>query len=314
MTVRAARRAVVLAYHRIADLTYDAHGLCISARTLRAHMEEVSRLYRPISLEELTEAAVAGDIPARAVAVTFDDGYVDALLSASVVLARCGVPATFFVTTEKLDTKREFWWDTLERIFLGGEKIPRMLDVGLGQEEVLVHCVSSEVDRKAAHAGLHGKLLRMAHGERCEVVERIVAWSGLDLTPRETHRPMLGEELRRLVERAGHSIGAHTIHHVWLPAETREARRREITGSRAALEQLLGRPVDMFSYPYGVFDEETVDTVRSASFRAAVTTRRDVVRPGCDLLRLPRWEVGACDGKQFAARLRSMFESGVFEE
>ena len=304
--------AVVLSYHRIAELTPDTHGLCVNAAALREHMEEVSRRHRPISLGELARAAAAGDMPAGAVSVTFDDGYLDALGSASVVLTTCGIPATFFVTTEGLDTKREFLWDTLERVFLGGQRIPRILDVRLGQE-VVACSVASEDERKATHAVLHRKLVRMGHAERSEVVERLAAWSGLDLTPRETHRPMVGEELRRLVERSGHGIGAHTIHHVWLPSETHEARRREIIGSKAALERLLGRPVDTFCYPYGALDEETVETVRSASFRAAVTTRRDVVRPGCDPLRLPRWEVEACDGTQFAARLRRFFEAGASE-
>jgi peptidoglycan/xylan/chitin deacetylase (PgdA/CDA1 family) len=307
MTSAAAPVAVILSYHRVAELAPDTHGLCVGVETLRAHMEEVGRHYRPVPLESVADGVTTGAIPPGAVAVSFDDGYLDALESASPVLAACGIPATFFVTTERLDEKHETWWDVLERIFLGGERIPRVLDLGSREGGALTASLSSRDERRTVHRMMHRKLVAMAHGERSALLQRIADWSGLDLAPRETHRLMVAGELRRLAERAGHRIGAHTVHHVWLPAETRDTRRGEIAGSKAALEALLSCPVGAFSYPYGAVDDDVVEAVRSGSFRMAVTTAGDAVRRGADPLRLPRWEVGACSGAQFAARLGSLF-------
>lgn len=49
----------------------------------------------------------------------------------------------------------------------------------------------------------------------------------------------------------GFELGAHTENHVDLGRIEGVAARREIEGSRTALEQVTGRPVQHFSYPYG---------------------------------------------------------------
>ena len=43
--------------------------------------------------------------------VTFDDGYTDNLTTASPILRRAGIPATFFICTGCLGDVRGFWWD-----------------------------------------------------------------------------------------------------------------------------------------------------------------------------------------------------------
>ena len=79
--------AAILAYHRIATLTPDSHELCTPPDEFRQHMDYIRRECSPIGLEDLVRAAAAGRIPERAVAVTLDDGYLDALTVASPILS-----------------------------------------------------------------------------------------------------------------------------------------------------------------------------------------------------------------------------------
>ena len=109
--------AAILAYHRIAELTPDSHALCTPPDVFREHMAYIRRECCPIGLDQLVDAAASGRIPERAVAVTFDDGYLDALTAASPILGDLGVPATFFVNTDRLDEEHERWWDIFERVF-----------------------------------------------------------------------------------------------------------------------------------------------------------------------------------------------------
>ena len=67
----------------------------------------------------------------------------------------------------------------------------------------------------------------------------------------------------------------------------------EATESRSVLESLLGRPVTGFSYPYGAHDAPTIDAVRRAGYRYAVTVQPGLVECGGDIYRLPRCEVKA---------------------
>ena len=83
----------------------------------------LARDYSPISLEDLVRAAASGRIPERAVAVTLDDGYLDALTAASPILSALGIPATFFVNSGRLNEAHERSWDVLERLNLPASEL-----------------------------------------------------------------------------------------------------------------------------------------------------------------------------------------------
>lgn len=90
--------AAILGYHSISDGD-DPLGLAVSPSRFAEHLEVVARRARPMRLDALARALRDGRIPARAVAVTFDDGYADLLHVAAPLLERYDVPATAFVTT-----------------------------------------------------------------------------------------------------------------------------------------------------------------------------------------------------------------------
>lgn len=68
------------------------------------------------------------------------------------------------------------------------------------------------------------------------------------------------------------AIGSHSVTHPCLPELDRDAAMAEIGGSKAALAGLLGRDVTTFSFPYGEFDDRTVELCRTAAFRFAYHT------------------------------------------
>jgi hypothetical protein len=83
---RAMGDAVILLYHRIAELSLDPYGLAVGPAEFRTQMAYLARVYRPMRLDDLVWAAREGSLPERAVAVTFDDGYLDNLEVASPIL------------------------------------------------------------------------------------------------------------------------------------------------------------------------------------------------------------------------------------
>ena len=68
------------------------------------------------------------------------------------------------------------------------------------------------------------------------------------------------------------TIGSHTSSHPYLPSLTEEDARREITRSRIKIEEILGRKVQLFSFPFGGFNEKLVDICRSAGYQRVFTT------------------------------------------
>jgi hypothetical protein len=77
----------------------------------------------------------------------------------------------------------------------------------------------------------------------------------------------------------------------------------EIAGSKAQLEDIIGRPVTSFSYPHGEYSVETVELVRRAGFQGASTTNFKCVMSGMDPFQLPRFQVDDWNGEEFLRRL-----------
>ena len=83
-----------------------------------------------------------------------------------------------------------------------------------------------------------------------------------------------------------------------------DAARAEIAGSKIALEERLGRPVDAFCYPAGLYGPRDRGFVADAGFRIAVSCEPGVNRPGADLLALRRRQIDARDAMlDFRAKL-----------
>lgn len=66
---------------------------------------------------------------------------------------------------------------------------------------------------------------------------------------------------------AGVSFGAHTRTHPNLTEIAPELEREEIAGSKEDLERVLGKAVDLFSFPYGSFNGRTLQYCKEAGYR-----------------------------------------------
>jgi peptidoglycan/xylan/chitin deacetylase (PgdA/CDA1 family) len=298
----------ILSYHRVADLSPDLHGLCTPAAEFREHMTLIRRECKPIALDDLVRAAASDRIPERAVAVTFDDGYLDALTAASPILSELGVPATFFVNSDRLDEEHERSWDVLERIFLAEPVLPPVLTLNVAGQS-LRFATGTTDERADTLERLNQIMWPLDQQSRLEVVDGIIAWSRTSPAPRRRHRVLTGDEIRALAGRPGHSIGAHTVHHLALTTQPAATKRKEVFENKAALESLLQRPIQLFAYPYGEFDAELAGLVSEAGFRAAVTVEAGRVAAGANRLLLPRYEItAAARGAGFPRLLNEIFE------
>ncbi|HEX4312278.1 MAG TPA: polysaccharide deacetylase family protein [Acidobacteriaceae bacterium] len=79
-------------------------------------------------------------------------------------------------------------------------------------------------------------------------------------------RPDLVRELRD----AGHLIGNHTVTHPWLAIESPRRVREELTGCNAALEDVLGTPVQFFRPPHGSRRPDVLRTARDLGLTAVM--------------------------------------------
>ncbi len=110
-------------------------------------------------------------------------------------------------------------------------------------------------------------------------------------------------DVEALVE-CGHTIGSHALKHIRLSGAGQGERERELASSKEALESISGRAVDIFSYPYGDFDDSLANLARETGYKAACATIDGSNKYGDDLFKLKRIEIKNGDRDEaFRSRL-----------
>jgi peptidoglycan/xylan/chitin deacetylase (PgdA/CDA1 family) len=82
---------------------------------------------------------------------------------------------------------------------------------------------------------------------------------------------MSWEQLGEMAQ-AGMSIQSHSYSHPGLPGVSDERLRSELVDSRAAIEEHVGQPVYVLSYPAGEHDERVIEATKAAGYTMAVST------------------------------------------
>ena len=287
----------ILAYHRVLTLVdedafpFDAELVSASEAQFRAQMQVLARRFQPIRFSDLIAAIDGGPpLPARAVIVTFDDGYDDNYTRAYPILREAGVPAMFFVSTGHIDSGNVYAYDWLVHMILR----TTATHLVIAEIDVDVAIPARPVERRALAAMLLDRLKWRRADKQSAIIARLEhAWSMPRTHGHPECRPMSWDQLREM-RAGGMEIGSHGMWHNMLAKLTREAMRDEVAGSQRAIARELGAPPEVISYPVGgidAFDDEVVRTAVEAGYRigcsyASGTVRMPVTSPFA-LKRLP---------------------------
>jgi len=298
-------RCVILIYHRVYDAFSDPQLLCVSKKNFTEHLEHIQNHYHPMSLTDLGKAISIGKVPRYGVVITFDDGYADNLWNAKPILESVGIPATFFVTSGKLGDEREFWWDDLERLILLPSRLPDRLALEISGNYYTFQTMTSG-ERQDTYYNLHELLRPLDNTTREGVIAELARWADMQTQGRENYRAMNHKEVAILASGLC-EVGAHTVTHSVLAEQTVDFQRYEIFESKKTLEEITGKRVTSFSYPYGSKSDigyESVSIVKEAGFGIACANVEGIVGRKANPYLLSRCLVRNWDGDEFAKRLR----------
>lgn len=270
----------------------------VSPDTLALHLKLLRRHFTIIPLSQWVGGLARSQIPDRACAITFDDGWRDNFEHAFPVLRSEGAPATIFLVSDYVGSSYQFWPTRLARVLLdraGGDGRRRLIaslgtlgdgsgrlesgDSTFSQQEV-----DQVIDRSKSQYTDREMMAFLDDAEQRPVQSADVA-----------ERDLLSwDEIRLMSDSGLIEFGSHTRRHIRLESRTASAvMREEIVGSRRILEERLGRPVQLFCYPNGDYCPAAVEFVRS-TYSAAVTMNRGANSRSCDPYMLRR--VGVHDG------------------
>lgn len=302
---------LILMYHRVDHGFLDPWHCCVSPKNFKAHMRVLQRLAYVVPLKDLLTKTCNGKPRKPAVAITFDDGYVDNLLQVAPVLIQAGFPATVFVVTGWIGDPRAFWWDRLAWILLSSDRLPARLELNTSELSInwqnTYHAAGNGQTmrtRTMLHEQLWSQLRLLDEPVRAALLEQLAAWSGVDANPHLAGRPMNATELSKLNSMECFEVGAHTVTHPVLPSLSAEKKAAEIRTSLDDCERFTGCRPQTFAYPYGDLDQDTINTTRAAGVILACSTREDLIWPGADTYALPRVAVDDWSGPAFERWLR----------
>lgn len=263
----ARHRLMVLGYHNLTPtLRWPAPGG--GADAFARQLKVLRRVATLVPLEASLDALDAGaPLPARAVAITFDDGYRDNLTDAVPVLRALGVPATIYLVPGFLSREVHAWWERLgwavgaaraAHVEFGGARLP----------------LATPEERATALRTIETAVKRTDHDTRLGVVEELV--DRLDPAGRYDGRELFVDwDGARDLVRSGFTVGSHTCGHAILAREDAEAQRKDLVRCRELLQSELSVPVPGLAYPNGErgdYDAATIAAAREAGHTHAVTT------------------------------------------
>ena len=295
-------RALILGYHRVADVIRDPYAVCVTPRHFAQQLAILHETTRPISLCRLIEGIQQNNLPERAVVVTFDDGYAGTLYQAKPLLEQYQIPATVFVTTGYQG--QQFWWDELDSILMRTPDLSKSFDL-LFRKNIETRIEGDTPDsRQYLLWSLYNQLLPLSTVEREQMMVRLRAWGGEEADEWSDQRALTLDELIELATGELVTIGAHTVTHPLLAALPNGEQEIEIRQSKTYLEEVLEQPITSFSYPNGSISKTTVTLVQESGFQCACASHNDVVWQGSDSFQLPRFWIPDWDGVTFSQWLR----------
>src|SRR5262249_6857794 len=204
-------RAVILVYHRVAELPTDPQLLSVTPTHFAEHLEVLRKFAYPLGLAALVQRLKDKSILKQAVVITFDDGYADNLYAAKPLLEQYDIPATVFVATNYIGKEREFWWDELDRLLLQPGRLPKELELKINgscaryklgeaadyrKQKYEQHRTwnvrdrTNPTPRHSLFRALHSYLRGLREDERQNCLDDLRACAGVSADGRPTHRPL----------------------------------------------------------------------------------------------------------------------------
>lgn len=246
------------------DIIFLCHGTPRRMATeLERQLRYLRRVFNIVPLEAFaasgTERKPSGQ--QRQAAIAFDDGLRSNVQVAYPILRALGIPATFFVCPGLIEERKWLWTHEARRRLRFAEaalreELAAELNAPSGVEAFVQWMKELELpDRKRAEARLReataGFVPSASDHEACDLAE----W----------------HELRAL-DPSVVIVGSHSMTHPILPRMSTPEIEVEVRESRRIIEEKLGRPAELFSYPNRDFDWRSLAAVRR-HYRAAVVHR-----------------------------------------
>ncbi|NNE63003.1 MAG: polysaccharide deacetylase family protein [Gammaproteobacteria bacterium] len=281
---------VILCYHNVHDPKKSARGWLSKARSVDVDMFSMQMKWLKEVGEVVSLNTICSDSkPSKSCefSITFDDGYFNNIDTAIPVLQKYEIPMTWFVCTGFVDDPDSLpWWDLID---LAIEQSDSALDLARVLPE---RTAFSSVSEQSVwmNSSLRNILKSSNRDQRDAIVEafKSALSERIALPANAFSRP---HELQEISNLDLIEIGGHTVTHPNVALCSEPELRSEIKKGKQRLEELLGKPVRWFAYPFGgkgSFNTAAKKSVIDFGFKGAVTLQPGIANRLTDQFEIPR--------------------------
>jgi peptidoglycan/xylan/chitin deacetylase (PgdA/CDA1 family) len=286
------QRLLILCYHGIAQ--YDEHlwrpGLFMPPSLLDERLAILKRdAYNVLPLGAAIQQLRSGELPARSVAITFDDGGYDFYTQAYPLLRKYGFPVTVYQTSYYSVLQRPIFnlicsymlWIKRGLVLNQGKEIGFEAPLDLRTEESRQQIIFKLVKR-SEQEDLTGQ-------EKDALASRLAAILDIDYDELVRKRIVQLMNSSEVAEMAAQGVDFQLHTHRHRTPKNESLFRKELDDNRKWLEAAVGRPTEHFCYPAGDYDPQFLPWLRAERVISATTCDTGLATPGSDSLLLPRF-------------------------
>jgi peptidoglycan/xylan/chitin deacetylase (PgdA/CDA1 family) len=283
-------RLLILCYHGVS--LGDEHEwdplLYLSERTFSRRLALIRE--HDCSVLPLAEALTrlyAGDLPHRAVTITFDDGYFDFKARALPFLSRHRFPATVYLTTQRCEHNYPIA-RLLASYVLWKHRHAPLDGGGLAGLAAQQYPLGTGAQRRLVLHRFCTALAPMRPAEKDAAVRALAARLGTEYDELRSERllTIMNPAEVTAAAAAGVDFQLHTHRH--RVPDDRDAFAEELSANRDRIRKMTGREPTHFCYPSGQYRAPHLTWLRAEGIRSAVTAHSGLADAGNDPLQLPR--------------------------
>ena len=320
---------LTLMYHRIDTIDTNPWGICVSPQNFEKQISFLHDNYKVISIDEAVKQISESRIEENCVCITFDDGYADNYFHAKPILEKYNCAATFFIATAFINTK-SFWWDKLEIIFLHSKQLPKELSIQTGDEKLSFRLSENKLTEQEWEQHKTWKWHEAPPTDRCKIYlslwekltalspEKIEAalielrhWSCYDIINYPQRLPMNNAQLKEFSANKLFTLALHTHNHCDLSYLNEQSQHNEITTCKEILHDQIGIKSNYFSYPFGKYNDDTIQLAKDLQLSACFTTEAIVNNSQSDKFLLGRFQPFNWDNITFKKHLDDWFANAI---
>jgi len=257
----------IVMFHRVLSTSDPRWRTCdpwysMSDQLFAEHLEFFQRHYNVVSLPQVLAAHNGGQpLPARALLITFDDGWADNAEFALPQLQRRGMPALVFVVSDVIDRPEPFFQEALLIAWRSGRLTPQVAQqmwADTGAPAATRPTFESQADLTPVRL-LIAQIEKLPLHARSELLRRHAPVLQDSVVHMLTHQQLLDLHRHQV------AIGVHGKTHT--PLVEALDLQAELTDSRQRLGEVLGvAPPVALSFPHGNYTPQIAAQARDSGY------------------------------------------------